>query len=44
MPSLLLMGGKLQIVPGGLTEPAAWIRVMAEVVIDSGSMSEIRPF
>lgn len=24
---------------GGLTEPAAWIRVIADVVMESGSMS-----
>lgn len=27
-------------VPGELTEPAAWMSVMAEVVIESGSMLE----
>lgn len=31
-------------VRGGLTEPAAWIRVIAEVVIESGSMSEFALF
>jgi hypothetical protein len=25
---------------GGLTEPAAWMSVMADVVMESGSMSE----
>lgn len=28
----------------GLTEPAAWIKVIAEVVIESGSMSESARF
>lgn len=35
----LLKGGKMLMVLGGLTEPAAWIRVIADVVMESGSMS-----
>lgn len=44
MPSLFSMCGKMLMVLGGLTEPAAWIRVIADVVIESGSISAIRPF
>lgn len=44
MPRHSFKGGKMLMVRGGLTEPAAWIRVMAEVVIESGSMSEFARF
>lgn len=44
MPRLSCMGGKMLMVLGVLTEPAAWISVIAEVVIESGSISEARPF
>lgn len=44
MPRHSFKGGKMLMVRGGLTEPAAWIRVIAEVVIESGSMSELARF
>lgn len=45
MPRHSFKGGKMMMmVRGGLTEPAAWIRVIAEVVIESGSMSEFARF
>lgn len=44
MPRHSFKGGKILMVRGGLTEPAAWIRVIAEVVIESGSMSEFARF
>lgn len=44
MPRPSLKGGKMLMVRGKLTEPAAWISVIAEVVIESGSMSELARF
>lgn len=44
MPRPSLKGGKILMARGKLTEPAAWISVMAEVVIESGSMSEFARF